>query len=255
MDMSASIGETLRQARLEQGLELVDLEARTKVRARYLRALEAEDWDALPGEAYVRGFLRTYADALGLDGPALVEEYQRLTPPAMAEPRGEPVLERSRRPPGTGLQLRGGTLAGIAAAGVVVVLLILGLTGGSSEDGGGVGRKSGHGADRHRKTTTTTTPAPEPAQASVRLTPTGTVWVCLVDQSGKPLVNGETLTTGDDRGPFKGRRLQLTLGNGAMRIELNGKPVPVADAPDPQGFDLTPDGASALPPADRPTCT
>jgi len=254
MHMPAAIGDTLHQARLDQGLELADVEARTKVRARYLRALEAEDWDALPGDAYVRGFLRTYADVLGLDGPALVEEYQRLTPPAVAESRGDAVLRPPRRPRGAGFQLRGGAMAGIAAAGVVALLFVLGITG-SSDNGGGDGQKARSGAERQPTTTPTTTPPPEPARASVRLTPTGTVWVCLVDQSGKPLVNGETLTAGDVRGPFEARRLQLTLGNGAMRIELNGKPVPVADAPEPQGYDLTPDGASSLPAADRPTCT
>src|SRR4051794_24095474 len=51
------------------------MEFRTKVRAKYLRALEAEQFDQLPGHTYIKGFLRTYADALGMDGQLYVDEY------------------------------------------------------------------------------------------------------------------------------------------------------------------------------------
>ncbi len=65
----------------------------TKIRTRYLRALEAEEWEVLPGHAYVKGFLRTYANLLGLDGDALVDEYRRTVegPQASPVPLGEGV--------------------------------------------------------------------------------------------------------------------------------------------------------------------
>jgi cytoskeleton protein RodZ len=69
------IGSTLRQARDRRHLGLDQAEAETKVRARYLRALEDEDFDLLPGPTYVKGFLRTYAEYLGLDGQLFVDEY------------------------------------------------------------------------------------------------------------------------------------------------------------------------------------
>jgi hypothetical protein len=69
------IGSSLREARMRKGLELVDLEADTKIRGRYLRALEDEEFHVLPGDSYVKGFLRTYADRLGLDGQLYVDEY------------------------------------------------------------------------------------------------------------------------------------------------------------------------------------
>ncbi len=69
------IGPTLREERRRQGLEIEDLGARTKVRAKYLRFLEEERFDQLPGATYVKGFLRTYAEALGLDGRPFVDEY------------------------------------------------------------------------------------------------------------------------------------------------------------------------------------
>lgn len=69
------IGSSLREARMRQNLEFDQLEARTKVRAKYLRSLEEERFDQLPGHAYTKGFLHVYADALGLDGRLYVEEY------------------------------------------------------------------------------------------------------------------------------------------------------------------------------------
>ena len=70
------IGETLRDARMRARIDVSEIEAKTKIRAKYLRALENEEWGLLPGPTFVKSFLRTYAQALGLDGKALVEEYR-----------------------------------------------------------------------------------------------------------------------------------------------------------------------------------
>jgi hypothetical protein len=69
------IGHSLREARERQGLGYPEIELATKIRAKYIRALEEEDFDAIPGDAYTRGFLRTYAEYLGLDGDVYVDEY------------------------------------------------------------------------------------------------------------------------------------------------------------------------------------
>ena len=69
------IGHSLREARERQGLGYPEIELGTKIRAKYIRALEEEDFDAIPGDAYTRGFLRTYAEYLGLDGEVYVDEY------------------------------------------------------------------------------------------------------------------------------------------------------------------------------------
>lgn len=70
-----AIGSSLREARTRQGLDFEEMEARTKVRSKYLRTLEEERFDQLPGHTYTKGFLRVYADALGLDGGLYVDEY------------------------------------------------------------------------------------------------------------------------------------------------------------------------------------
>jgi hypothetical protein len=69
------IGYSLRAARERQGIGLPEAELATKIRAKYIRALEEEDFEALPADTYARGFLRTYADYLGLDGEIYVDEY------------------------------------------------------------------------------------------------------------------------------------------------------------------------------------
>jgi cytoskeletal protein RodZ len=69
------IGASLREARLKRNLTPADVQKAIRIRDRYLQALEEERWELLPGDAYVKGFLRTYADYLGLDGNLYVEEY------------------------------------------------------------------------------------------------------------------------------------------------------------------------------------
>lgn len=69
------IGGSLREARLKRNLTPADVQKAIRIRDRYLQALEEERWELLPGDAYVKGFLRTYADYLGLDGTLYVEEY------------------------------------------------------------------------------------------------------------------------------------------------------------------------------------
>src|SRR3954465_13606095 len=95
------IGATLREGRMRQRLDISDIESRTKIRAKYLRALENEEWDLLPGPTFVKSFLRTYADALGLDGKLLIEEY-KLRHERVSDVELQPITplgQRDCRPP------------------------------------------------------------------------------------------------------------------------------------------------------------
>ena len=82
------IGATLRKARQDIGATLDDVEYETKIRKRYLDALEREDYGDLPSAVYARGFLKTYANYLGLDGEELSQELKE---------RWEAVQERQRQ--------------------------------------------------------------------------------------------------------------------------------------------------------------
>ena len=118
------IGSSLREARIRQSLEFEELEARTKVRAKYLRQLEEERFDQLPGHAYTKGFLRTYADALGLDGRLYVEEYnsryvageESNTPRVSRASSGPHRRRRERRESGT---------VGVALAAILLVTALV----------------------------------------------------------------------------------------------------------------------------------
>ena len=95
------IGDQLRETRMRNRIDITDVEAATKIRAKYLRALENEEWELLPGPTFVKTFLRTYADYLGLDARNLVEEYRaRFERPAAQEltPFGTSLGGRRTRP-------------------------------------------------------------------------------------------------------------------------------------------------------------
>lgn len=87
------IGERLRRERERQCLTLGAVEARTKIRAKFLEAIESGAFSVIPGEVYVKGFLRTYAEFLGLDGAAVLDEYKRRR---IAEVGGESPAERAQ---------------------------------------------------------------------------------------------------------------------------------------------------------------
>jgi cytoskeletal protein RodZ len=101
-----ALGSSLASARLALGLELRDVERDTRIRPRYLAALEDEDFDALPGEAYAAGFLRTYAGYLGLDADLYADELRRRRG-APTPSTGRVITRARRRRPGLLRLLRG----------------------------------------------------------------------------------------------------------------------------------------------------
>ena len=93
------LGSSLASARLARGLDLRDAEHETRIRARYLAALEEEEFDLLPDDAYAAQFLRTYARFLGLEPEPYAEELRRRR--GTPAPRIGPVITRvARRRPG-----------------------------------------------------------------------------------------------------------------------------------------------------------
>ncbi len=118
------IGNSLREARYRQQLELTEIEQATKIRARYLRALEEESFDVLPAPTYVKGFLRTYADYLGLDGQLYVDEYNSRYGVGEEEPREPVVARRSVAQQHHRRLERRGVLLALAGIGALFALVI-----------------------------------------------------------------------------------------------------------------------------------
>jgi cytoskeletal protein RodZ len=250
-----NIGDTLREARMRQHLDIADVESRTKIRAKYLRALENEEFGMLPGPTFVKTFLRTYAEALGLDPQVLVEEY-RATYESREEaeqlqPLGPTAVARDRRrgpgPP------RGPWVAiGLAVVLVVGVLLLIGLVGGDDEGGGGGGSEQAGNEPTAETTETTETEPEKPAQpkrVTLRITPNNPVYVCL-DTGPETDVTFEGIL--DAPRTFRGRRLRVNLGKTDVQVTVNGKPVQIEPGPSPVGFAFTPGSQRSLPLGERP---
>jgi cytoskeleton protein RodZ len=254
--MAPEVGQWLREARLRGGIELIEAEQATKIRVRYLRAMEDERWELLPAPAYARGFLRAYARFLGLDDEALVREYGRHNEPAgEATPPAEPVVAKRGGIGRPRVNRSRAIVAGLVATATLGVLYVLGLTSGSGQRGRHAGPGAGAKTAAAPPATTSTTTTPRPTEVSLRLQSTGTVWVCLVDERGRALINGLTLGAGEARGPFRARRFKATLGTGYVRLEVDNKPIAVPRVAEPLGYQITSRGVSQLGPSSRPTCT
>ena len=245
------IGETLREARMRRRIDMTEVETATKIRGKYLRALENEEWDLLPGPTFVKTFLRTYAEYLGLDARLLVEEYrqryerpstQDLTPfsAARARRRGG---RRQRRVAAMGPAL-------VMFGGVVLLLAALWVLGtspwGDDEDPGE--------ANRVGETTATPTPSegsaeeepdrPErerrPERVRLQLVATGPVYVCVVDARGRQVIDEETLGPDTTTRTLRSKRFLTNFGNDNVRMRVDGRTYRVAASSDPVGYELLP---------------
>jgi hypothetical protein len=260
------IGPTLREARMRARIDITEVEQATKIRAKYLRALENEEWNLLPGSTFIKSFLREYAAYLGLDARSLVEEYKlRYERPSEHELAPiSPQLGRDRRGGG------GGGIGGprvaprwlIVGAVLVLVVGVLWLVGSlGGDDGGSGGDGTANDADRTATTQTPTAakprraPTARPARASVKLVPTGTVYVCLVDGGGRVLIPGSQFEAGQQVPVYRARTLRMTLGNNAVQVRVNGRPLAVPASSTAIAYEITRTGARTLPADQAPTCT
>jgi cytoskeleton protein RodZ len=117
------IGNSLREARLRQQLDFPEIEQATKIRGKYLRALEEEQFEALPAQTYVKGFLRTYADYLGLDGQLYVDEFNSRYVVGEEQPPVRMSRPSARSTFGRRFESRGVVLA-VLAIGAIGALVI-----------------------------------------------------------------------------------------------------------------------------------
>jgi cytoskeleton protein RodZ len=252
----AEIGSTLREARMRAKIDISEVEARTKIRAKYLRAIENEEWDLLPGPIYVKSFLRTYADFLGVDSRSLLDEYKRrYERPSDHDARPIASLHRERERASRGPLVPPWALIGLVLVAVVVALFIVGRLGNKPSRPPVVTKPKHrvvvvHPRPRHHRRA----PPPKPTKVTVQLTPTGTVYVCMVDAHGKVLIPGRIFSPGETIPTETAAKLLLTLGNDGVQMKVNGKAVPVRPSASSIGFTLTPGGAKPLPAAGQPRC-
>ena len=212
------IGNSLREARLRQGLDFPEIEQGTKIRGKYLRALEDEQFDVLPAQTYVKGFLRSYAEYLGLDGQLYVDEYNSRFVVGEEEPQSRP---RRSAPPSRGVQVQSRvvllTLLGIVS---VTALVIVAWTRGEPQTVTPVGL----GTTKHGDHQTPVVPA---ASTSVRLlvkASRGPCWLQVHKTSATgPILFQGTLDQGQKQ-LFTARKLWITLDRPENLVTvLNGR--------------------------------
>jgi cytoskeletal protein RodZ len=118
------IGNSLREARLRQQLDFPEIEQATKIRGKYLRALEDEQFDVLPAQTYVKGFLRSYSEYLGLDGQLYVDEYNSRFVVGEEDTPARPRRSATRPPRGAQVQSRVVLLTLLGIAGVTAIVIV-----------------------------------------------------------------------------------------------------------------------------------
>ncbi len=242
---------------MRQKLDIADVEERTKIRAKYLRALENEEWDLLPGHTFVKTFLRTYAEQVGVDPHVLVEEYRLsheaeepdVHPIASTPTRRDHRTRDRRRSPPPGPPRRGALLA-LAAVGFVVFLLVLGLFGEDEPGNEGATGVTEIQTTPSERAPPRRRPAP-PSRVDMRVEPTFPTYVCVDAGEGTDVIYEGTL---EEARTFRRRdQLRINLGKRSVDVRVNGKPVEIVDSPDPLGLEATSDGAEEIPAgADRP---
>jgi cytoskeleton protein RodZ len=261
----ADIGATLREARMSAKIDINEVERRTKIRAKYLRALENEEWNLLPGEVYVKSFLRTYGDYLGLDSRQLIDDYKRryerptdheLRPITPRSSRERDRRQRAARagggPAGGGPRIPPWLVIGLVLVAVVVVLYFVGRSKSPpstpTTHAASTPQKLAHPRTHHHA------PKPPATNVKLQLTPTGPVYVCVVDGSGRALIPGQIFNVGQTIPTETADKLLLTLGNASVKMKVNGATVAVAPSASAIGYLLTPTSHSSLPPSQQPRC-
>jgi cytoskeleton protein RodZ len=221
------IGGSLREARLKRGLTPADVQKAIRIRDRYLQALEEERWELLPGDAYVKGFLRTYADYLGLDGSLYVEEYNS----RFSHPEEQPQLvpqrfaRRDTRIGGVGF-LRPLVAIGAIVA-VVAAVAAWQLSGKSNHTGQNLpptttvvtttSSHHHHSQPKKQHKTHTTTNAALPSRATlVASRGSSWIWVRSGSASGPTVYEGTLL---------QGKTLPVNLKNGSVWIRIGDPPM------------------------------
>lgn len=232
------LGSSLRDARERKQLTFADMEQLTRVRTKYLRAIEEDDFATLPGPTYVKGFLRVYAESLGLDGQLYVDEYNSrfatgdeetiIRPRKMAPPREVRWVERH-------------AVAVALAAIVVITGVVIGAWRFAPGDGKPRGKDAA--AEPARRAAATT----RPAVATLVLRARGTTWleVHATSPAGRLLFQG-TMLKGDSR-EFAARRIWLNVGSPVkLAATINGRAVALPGGTAPKVMIATANGVGAL---------
>jgi len=213
------IGNSLREARVRRGVDFAQAEAAIKIRAKYLRALEDDQFELLPAETYVKGFLRTYAEYLGLDGQLYVDEFNsRFVSGEDHEARRAQARRSTARPQRRNRRTE--TTVVLFALAAIAVFTVIVISAWTTSD------KNPGGTATH--TTTTHAPRVTPALFTVTALRGSThVTARALSATGAVKYDG-TVQQGDNTVAIRGKQLWVSIDSPEnLRIEVRGKQVHV----------------------------
>jgi cytoskeletal protein RodZ len=227
------IGNSLREARTRRSIDFNQAEQATKIRARYLRALEDERFEQLPSQTYVKGFLRTYADYLGLDGQLYVDEFNSRF--ATGDDHDARVRRSSVRPERRTRRFDTGIVL-VAVALVAIVTLVV-TSAWQTSGSGSKAPKVSHRTQSHKKTTI---PRPHAYLEIAAIAGPSYVTVHRGDATGRLLFQG-TVSKGSVE-PFAGKNFWVSVSSPEnLRITVAGKRIEVGGYK-PVAFTANPSG-------------
>jgi cytoskeletal protein RodZ len=226
------IGNSLREARVRRGIDFAQAELATKVRGKYLRALEEEHFEVLPAETYVKGFLRTYAEYLGLDGQLYVDEYNSRF--VIGEEQSEARARRSAARPQRRNRRMETNVVMVALAAIAVLTVIF------------VAAWKASGGDKptgpaHKAARVTRTGAPAALFTVTALRGSTHLTARVGSARGNVAFDG-TVAKGDPTRAIRGKRLWVQIDTPEnLRIEVRGRLVHIPGGK-PKVIIVTPTG-------------
>src|SRR5689334_23321681 len=243
---------------MRQKIDIAEVEASTKIRAKYLRALENDEFGLLPGSTFVKTFLRTYAEYLGLDATLLVEEYRvHYEPRGESEPMQHFAPQRRRpprqsryasRPPGPG------TAIAVLVLAILVIFAVLGITSGGKKSSKGTQSGATTAQKPKAKPKPKPAPPPKPTRVTVRVVPlAGGTYICLDRGNNTPKVF-EGIVPANAARKFHGKRLRIIIGHTPVKLTVSGKLVKVPVTSGAISYEFTPRIRKVLP-AGSGVCT
>ncbi len=229
------IGNSLREARARKGVDFADAELATKIRGKYLRALEDEQFELLPAQTYVKGFLRTYAEFLGLDGQLYVDEYNSRFVAGGDDHHEVRARRSTARPERRARRIETNVVLIVLAAIAVLTVIVIS----AWKASGGGSHTTPPVTTSPPKATTAGAPAPLLALTGVR----GSTYVIARRQSATgPIVFDGTISKGDPTRAIRGSLLWVSISSPEnVRIEVRGHVVHVPGSK-PQVVFVTPTG-------------
>ena len=229
-----TVGKFLRAERLKKALSIKDVESAISIRALYLNAIEEGNYDIVPGEVYLKGFIRNYATFLGLDSQAVMELYRQnkeQTNGNILVEKPQEVIPAKPSPSGGG----GGGLTKWLTVAALAVLIIGGLTWWSSESQvnpvpppSGAQQQSQQAKTQQGSQPTPAAQSVAPTNSAVKVIVTGKYsaqcWTQVI-ADGKAIYEG-TPKSGESITWEAANKLSVKFGNaGVVDLVYNGNPV------------------------------